>query len=158
MRGKTALYQKGTEHSAKNFRDNLGQSIDPTLIERVGQKLRATFDVWFGPLEPMPPVGPEDLAPRRFDYPSGVNLMGSPRSHEPVSFRQMRELADSLDLVRIAIETRKDQVGKMPWGFREKTRHSALGARHSVGKLGGSPRDVGIERLVREEQTVGTYE
>jgi hypothetical protein len=43
----------------------------------------------------------------------------------------MRDLADSLDLVRIAIETRKDQVSKVPWSFREKP-HSAFGTRHSV--------------------------
>jgi hypothetical protein len=94
--------------------------IDPGLLERIGQRLRATIDLWFGPLAPLSPVAPTNTPPRRFDYPSGVNLVTLPRTYEAVSFPQMRALADSLDLVRIAIETRKDQVSKMPWSFRAK--------------------------------------
>ena len=94
--------------------------IDSGLLERVGRKLRTAFDVWFGPLSPLPQVAPLETPARRFDYPSGVNLTTQPRGYEPVSFQQMRDLADSFDLVRIAIETRKDQVSKMPWSFREK--------------------------------------
>ena len=105
----------------EQIRGGIARPIDRGLIERVSQKLRATFDVWFGPLEPMAPVAPASTPPRRFDYPSGVNLVTQPRNFEPVTFQQMRALADSLDLVRIAIETRKDQVSKMPWSFREKT-------------------------------------
>src|SRR6185312_10080715 len=107
------------------IRGGTARPIDPGLLERVGQKLRATFDVWFGPLEPMAPLAPADTPPRRFDYASGVNLVTQPRNYEAVSFQQMRDLADSFDLVRIAIETRKDQVSKMPWSFREKINGSA---------------------------------
>ena len=125
---------------AENIRGGIGKPIDPGLIARLGQKVRETFEVWFGPLTPLPPVAPADTPPRRFDYPSGVNLATLPRNYEVVSFQQMRDLADSLDLVRIAIETRKDQVSKVPWSFREnrhsaigtKKRHSAFGTRHSA--------------------------
>jgi Phage portal protein len=118
----------------QQIRGGTARPIDRGLLERVSQKLRATFDVWFGPLEPMAPVAPADTPPRRFDYPSGVNLVTQPRSNEPVTFQQMRALADSLDLVRIAIETRKDQVSKMPWSFRAKVplRTSAAGAAQST--------------------------
>ncbi len=102
------------------IRGGTARPVDAGLIERVSQKLRATFEVWFGPLQPMNPVAPPDTRPRRFDYPSGVNLVTQPRNFEPVTFQQMRALADSLDLVRVAIETRKDQVSKMPWSFRAK--------------------------------------
>lgn len=111
MTGKTMTEQ---------IRGGTARPIDRGLIERVSQKLRATFDVWFGPLDPMVPVAPADTPPRRFDYASGVNLVTQPRNFEPVTFQQMRALADSLDLVRIAIETRKDQVSKVPWSFRAK--------------------------------------
>src|SRR6185312_841805 len=111
------------------IRGGTARPIDPGLLERVGQKLRATFDVWFGPLEPMAPLAPADTPPRRFDYASGVNLVTQPRNYEAVSFQQMRDLADSFDLVRIAIETRKDQVSKMPWSFREKIPVQASPAR-----------------------------
>ena len=97
-----------------------GKHIDPGVLERIGQRLRATLDVWFGPLSPLPQVAPAETPPRRFDYPSGVNLTALPRSYEALGFQQMRDLADSFDVVRIAIETRKDQVSKMPWSFRAK--------------------------------------
>src|SRR5712671_4991647 len=103
------------------IRGGTPKPIEAGLLERIGQRLRATIDVWFGPLAPLSPVAPANTPPRRFDYPSGVNLVALPRSYEAVSFQQMRALADSLDLVRIAIETRKDQVSKMPWSFRAKS-------------------------------------
>jgi PAS domain-containing protein len=104
----------------QTVRGGTPKPIEAGLLERIGQRLRATIDVWFGPLAPLSSVTPANTPPRRFDYPSGVNLVTLPRTYEAVSFQQMRALADSLDLVRIAIETRKDQVSKMPWSFRAK--------------------------------------
>ena len=103
-----------------SIRGGTAKPIDPGLLARFGQRLRATYEVWFGPLLPLPPVAPADTPARRFDYPSGANLVTLPRNYEAISFQQMRDLADSLDLVRIAIETRKDQVSKMPWLLRPR--------------------------------------
>jgi PAS domain-containing protein len=102
------------------IRGGTAKPIDASLLARIGQRFRQTLDVWFGPLSPLPPVAPPQTRVRRFDYPSGTNLTGVPRAYEAVSFQQMRDLADSLDLVRVAIETRKDQVSKTPWGFRSR--------------------------------------
>ena len=41
----------------------MGKPVDPGLIARFGEKLRATFDVWFGPLTPLPRLRLQ--APRR---------------------------------------------------------------------------------------------
>ncbi|HEX4604730.1 MAG TPA: phage portal protein [Candidatus Angelobacter sp.] len=100
-------------------------SLQPGLTEtsfvaRVGRKLRNTLDVWFGPDLPMSPSAPAGTAPRTLDYPVGYNINIQPRNLEPISFDQMRSLADSFDLVRLCIETRKDQVSRMPWAFRAK--------------------------------------
>src|SRR5690348_5410819 len=141
MTGKTMTEQ---------IRGGTARPIDRGLIERVSQKLRATFDVWFGPLDPMAPVAPVSTPPRRFDYPSGVNLVTQPRNFEPVTFQQMRALADSLDLVRIAIETRKDQVSKMPWSFRAKMpvqASPARGAQSTVSTASISSTPSRIEEL-----------
>lgn len=100
------------------IRGGIAKPIDPSLLARIGQRFRQTFEVWFGPLNPLPPVAPPQTKVRRFDYPSGTNLTGLPRTYDAISFQQMRDLADSLDLVRVAIETRKDQVSKTPWSFR----------------------------------------
>jgi hypothetical protein len=97
-------------------------TLEPGFVARVGRKLRNTFDVWFGPDLPMPPSAPAGTPPRILDYPVGYNINIQPRNLEPVSFEQMRSLADSFDLVRLCIETRKDQVGRMPWAFRLKQR------------------------------------
>lgn len=98
-------------------------SLDPAelgLVARVGRKLRDTISVWFGPDLPMQPSAPAGTPPRTLDYPVGYNINIQPRNLEPISFDQMRSLADSFDLVRLCIETRKDQVGRMPWAFRRK--------------------------------------
>ena len=100
-------------------------ALEPGLVEsgfvaRVGRKLRNTLDVWFGPDLPMSPSAPAGTPPRTLDYPVGYNINIQPRNLEPISFDQMRSLADSFDLVRLCIETRKDQVSRMPWAFRTK--------------------------------------
>jgi len=75
---------------------------------------------WFGPLAPMKPVAPHQVAGRQFDLQPGYNLISRPRQTEPISFEQLRALADSYDLLRLIIETRKDQVDRMEWSFRAK--------------------------------------
>jgi PAS domain-containing protein len=130
-----------------SIRGGTAKPIDPGLLARFGQRLRATYEVWFGPLLPLPPVAPADTPARRFDYPSGANLVTLPRNYEAISFQQMRDLADSLDLVRIAIETRKDQVSKMPWLFRPRaiqhnSRSKAVSGHDGLGGQGGRKTEI----------------
>jgi hypothetical protein len=101
--------------------------LDSGFLARVGRKLRTTIDVWFGPDRPMLPSAPAGTPPRMLDYPVGYNINIQPRSLEAVSFEQMRSLADSFDLVRLCIETRKDQVSRMPWAFRLKSAAGTAG-------------------------------
>src|ERR1700757_3662248 len=96
-------------------------TLEPGFATRVGRKLRNTINVWFGPDLPMAPSAPAGTPPRTLDYPVGYNINIQPRNLETISFDQMRSLADSFDLVRLCIETRKDQVSRMPWAFRIKT-------------------------------------
>jgi hypothetical protein len=96
-------------------------SMEMGFAARVGRKLRNTIDAWFGPDLPMASSAPAGTPPRTLDYPVGYNINIQPRNMEPISFSQMRSLADSFDLVRLCIETRKDQVSRMPWAFRKKS-------------------------------------
>jgi len=76
---------------------------------------------WFGPLQPMAPVAPPEVVGRQLDYPSGYNLVQYPRAYEGLSFWDIRALADSYDLLRLVIETRKDQFEKVRWTIRART-------------------------------------
>ena len=67
----------------------------------------------FGPSQPLPPVFQEGMEGRQFDYQTGFNLQYVPRQEEPITFHQLRALADGYDLMRLAIETVKDQICKI---------------------------------------------
>ena len=91
---------------------------------------------WFGPLSPQPPGAPKEVAGRSFDFPPGFNLQTRPRAYEPIGFWELRALADNYDLVRLLIETRKDQLARLPWVIRARGR-------------GGDAHDARIVRLER---------
>jgi hypothetical protein len=101
-----------------------GQPIDQGMIARVSGKIRQTItgalDVVFGPYEPLRQIFPEGYRPRAFDYPIGYNINVRPRRDEPISFDTLRALADNYDLLRIIIETCKDELVKIPFQFRTK--------------------------------------
>jgi hypothetical protein len=121
------------------------------LAARVGRKLRNTIDVWFGPDLPMSPSAPAGTPPRTLDYPVGYNINIQPRNMEPISFHQMRSLADSFDLVRLCIETRKDQVSRMPWAFRKRSQpgHAKNVDARSNKPFGGEDNEESDPRLAQ---------
>jgi len=96
----------------------------PGLFKRIADVVRYTITgveppTWFSPLQPLAPVA-EGAKGRVWDYPPGYNLYLGQRPYEPVSFDQMRALADGYDVLRLVIETRKDQVSRMKWRVRLK--------------------------------------
>jgi phage portal protein BeeE len=103
--------------------------IEEGLIARITSAARYVItgasEAWMGPGQPMTPTadGPKDETKgRMFDYPVAVNMRQKPRSEQDytVSYQDLRALADNFDLVRLCIETRKDQLATMQWGFRFK--------------------------------------
>jgi hypothetical protein len=101
---------------------------------------RGTGADWFGPLNPLSPIAPPDIAGRRFDFPAGDNLNTRPRAYEPIGFHELRGFADAYDLLRLVIETRKDQMERQRWRIRP--RHSqpspARGGGLGRGRSGAS--------------------
>jgi len=75
---------------------------------------------WFGPLDPIKSMAPSEVAGRQWDYPSGYNLSTSVRVYDPISFATLRGLANGYDLLRLVIETRKDQVSRCSWAIRHR--------------------------------------
>jgi hypothetical protein len=72
----------------------------------------------FSPGYPLAPPEPERL--RVWDFPVGVNTIYTPRAYEPVSFAELRALAEAHDITRLAIETRKDQLEKLDWTIKPR--------------------------------------
>lgn len=106
-------------------REGTATPVDPGLIARLVQGVRYTLsgvkpDSWFGPGQPLEPVAQELAHGRQFDYSTSVNLRTNPRANEAVGFDQMRGLADGSDLLRLVIETRKDQMCALRWTVRPK--------------------------------------
>jgi hypothetical protein len=79
-----------------------------------------TPSTWFGPMQPILPVA-QEAAGRLWDYPVGLNIRIVPQQGEKgVALWQLRALADSCDLLRAVIETRKDQMAKMEFNVLPK--------------------------------------
>jgi len=77
-----------------------------------------TIDEWFGPGQPMTPVAPAGTGGRAFDYPVSANITYVPKTEansQGITFDQLRNLADNLDILRLVIETRKDQIANQKW-------------------------------------------
>jgi hypothetical protein len=96
----------------------------PGLMTRVVSGLRyavtgAAPADWFGPAVPLPPAA-QAVAGRQFDYPVGFNLRIAPREDEAIGFGELRALAERWDLLRLVIETRKDQIESLDWTIQPR--------------------------------------
>lgn len=78
----------------------------------------------FAPGRPLDPPDPQPV--RVWDFPVGVNTTIAPRAAEPFGFAHLRAFSN-VELVRLAIETRKDQLEALRWRFnpREGVQSSA---------------------------------
>jgi hypothetical protein len=120
-------------------------SLEPGLVTRVAQGLRyilrgAGPESWFGPSQPAAPQAPEAVRGRAFDYPTGFNLQARPRAYEPIGFSELRALADNWDLLRLVIETRKDQLEGIAWRIRPRA---------GMGAGAGASDDPAIARVTQ---------
>jgi hypothetical protein len=93
-----------------------GQAFSPAMSSQ--GIVRGSGSDWFGPLNPLAPIAPPDVAGRAFDIIPGFNLVQQPRAYEVVGFGLMRALADSYDVLRLVIETCKNQVARLQWTVR----------------------------------------
>lgn len=79
----------------------------------------AVGNAWFGPGVPLRPHAQQVIG-RAFDFPSSYNIQQRPRVGESIDFPTLRALADNFDLLRLVIETRKDQIAKMEWNIQPR--------------------------------------
>jgi hypothetical protein len=74
-------------------------------------------DGFFSPGVPLTPTDPQPI--RAFEFLPGTNINYKPRAYEPFGFAQLRAFAN-VEMVRLAIETRKDQIERMDWRIKVK--------------------------------------
>jgi SPP1 gp7 family putative phage head morphogenesis protein len=103
--------------------------VEQSLIARAVQGVKYIItgnepSGWMGPAQPIAPVAQDEPGAkgRQFDFPVGYNLQRNPKSEggsspESIGYNMLRAFADNYDLLRLVIETRKDQISKMDWSF-----------------------------------------
>ena len=92
-------------------------------------------ETWFGPQQPLQPQAPPEVRGRQFDYAFGANLNYIPRADAGVSFGELRALADALPLLRLVIETRKDQIAAQNFTVRARARVDSPDASTRIDKV-----------------------
>lgn len=97
--------------------------LDQSFIQRVAAGIKFAVsgvapNEWMTPGQPLKPVAQEKAEGRQLDYPVGFNQRFTPKQQDGGSittFAQLRGLADNLDVLRLVIETRKDQIEAFDW-------------------------------------------
>ena len=70
------------------------------------------------PLEPVQTIVPTDsktFKPFQYQYPYGFNQLVNPRGTESITFTELRNFADTYDILRICIEKRKRSMKSLEW-------------------------------------------
>lgn len=135
-----------------------GTPLEPSFVSRVAAGVRYAFtgrapEGWFGPGERVPVVAPpQEPKGRAWDYPFAANVSYRPRSEAgetAITFETLRRMAEptlgGFDLLRLAIETRKDQMAAQRWSIAGRD-----------GSDGGD-RARKLEQVLRRPDRVNTF-
>ncbi len=79
----------------------------------------------FSPGQPLHPGNPQPV--RVFDFNVGTNTVSTPRASAPFGFGELRAFAN-VELVRLAIETCKDQLERLDWRIKPVDARAASAA------------------------------
>lgn len=129
-------------------------SIPASMVDLVAQGLidtvrGVTGATWFGPGQPLPPQAPKGQETRILDYQFGINQLTQARQTESgITHQELRALADYYDMLRLVIETRKDQVvGKTQfWRLRKDPGQSD---KDHAKKSASDPRVKNLNQMFR---------
>ena len=117
--------QTTTPNTTGTNRNTAGVNFQPSVIDRVSGAIKYLLtgqnpNGWFNAGVPLAPVAPPDEAGRQFDYQTSSNMNTTPRTGEAISFAQMRALSENCDVLRLVIETRKDELSALDWTIKLK--------------------------------------
>lgn len=115
---------------------------------------------WPSPGTPLQPQEPEGTDPRVFGFQAGYNLAYSPRGQNRnlTPFASLRILADTCDLIRLAIQDYKNQVIALEWDVTTKDEAKKEGreadiaaAKKKIEKPDGiQPMHLWLSKMVEE--------
>lgn len=100
--------------------------LEPGFIARVVAGVRFAVtgvdDGWFSPGQPLQPAAQNEPGAkgRQWDFPVAINMGQQPRQEEALSFQALRNLADAYDVLRLMIETRKDQMCRLAFTIKPR--------------------------------------
>ncbi len=120
----------GTDISTLEQNTAFREGIEP-ISNPPGISVVSTTD-WFGPLQPLRPAAPMGTEPRKFEYVLGQNIIFEPRANEAISYSTLRAMADSMDLMRIIMETVKNEMKRSAW---------EITAPKKLGETGGERKE-----------------
>lgn len=110
--------------------------LEPSFIARVAAGVRFAITGndsggWFSPGQPLQPVAQDvpGAKGRAWDFPVAINMGLRPRQEENNSFATLRALADNYDLLRLVIETRKDQMCRLAFSIAPRDEKAKPDAR-----------------------------
>jgi SPP1 gp7 family putative phage head morphogenesis protein len=103
---------------------------------------------FYGAGDPVRPIV-DGQTPRQWDFAPGVNTTYSPRHTEPFNFRHLRAFSN-VELVRMAIETRKDQLERLDWTIKPKDNKKARASDRD-------PRCVEVEKFLAKPNGVDHF-
>jgi len=107
---------------------SLSAAVGSLEYQQAGGPVASGGTGFMSPGEPVAPTHPQ--APRAIDFPVGTNLNYTPRAGEPFGFSALKAFGNT-ELVRLCIETRKDQIERLDWriktreGRKKRARHDA---------------------------------
>ncbi len=96
----------------------LGRAISTRSLAEEANRIRNASNEMqpLGPGTPIEPREPLGTEPRRWLYTPGINIATAPRTLPGLStFQQLRNFAASYDVLRVCIETRKQQLRGLKW-------------------------------------------
>jgi hypothetical protein len=111
---------------AKSERAAKGGGREVAISASASYQIGATYGAsgagaaWFGPGQPMSPQAPPEVKGRAFDFPQGTNTLVQSQPTGTVGYQALRAFADSYDLLRLIIETRKDAMARMRWVIQSR--------------------------------------
>ena len=142
---------------AGGFRTQLSYSVSGAAAGRfagVWPSAPAPDQSLFTPGAPLDPIAQEPV--RQWDFPLLVNSAIRPRAFEPFGFRELRAFSN-VELVRLAIETRKDQIERLDWQVIPKVGPKAAPSTTSSGATSRDPRIGQLEALWRKPDGVTPF-